>query len=218
MQTEQITTNNEYAVTNAQDDELELTDLSTDGAELEKLAELEANSDAATPDPDLLKLVEIWTSPPQGRQRQLSARITIDHPPTCVWQVLTDYEALPEFVPNLQKSQRLPHPTGGIRIEQVGAQRFIRLKFSARVVLDVEEEFPRQLQFTMVEGDFKSFSGSWQLSSLESNPQRTDLLYTLQVVPKRTMPVGLVAKRLRRDLPLNLLAIRQRVNSLFGSS
>ncbi len=40
------------------------------------------------------------------------AVITIDAPAAEVWGVLTDYEKLPEFVPNLAVSQRLENPQG----------------------------------------------------------------------------------------------------------
>ena len=51
------------------------------------------------------------------------ASITIEASPEEVWQVLTDYERLPEFVPNLAVSERLPTPAGApdrlVRLRQV---------------------------------------------------------------------------------------------------
>ncbi|MEO0687312.1 MAG: SRPBCC family protein, partial [Cyanobacteria bacterium J06649_11] len=39
------------------------------------------------------------------RQRQITAKIQIPHPVEKVWQVLTDYQALPDFVPSLSSSK-----------------------------------------------------------------------------------------------------------------
>ena len=97
------------------------------------------------------------------RQRKISAKIQIPQPVERIWKVLTDYEALSEFIPNLAKSCLLEHPQGGIRLEQIGSQRLLKFNFSARVVLDLEECFPQEINFSMVEGDFKGFSGSWCL-------------------------------------------------------
>ncbi|MBD2598476.1 SRPBCC family protein [Nostoc spongiaeforme FACHB-130] len=149
------------------------------------------------------------------RKRQISAKIHIPHPVECIWKVLTDYEALVDFIPNLAKSRLLEHPNGGIRLEQVGSQRLLNFNFCARVVLDLEEHFPKEISFSMVEGDFKGFSGSWSLepTSLDGITG-TNLCYTIQVWPKLTMPVTIIERRLSKDLQLNLLAIYQRVEQL----
>lgn len=166
----------------------------------------------------LLQDVKVQTEAVAERQRQITAKIQIPHPVEQVWQVLTNYESLADFIPNLAQSRLLDHPSGGIRLEQVGSQRFLRLNFSARVVLDLDENFPHEINFNMVEGDLKAFFGSWQLKPYSlSNQSGTNLYYTVRVWPKRTMPVAIIERRLASDLQLNLLAIRQRVDELFGN-
>ena len=163
----------------------------------------------------LLQTVEVQTEPLAERQRQISAQIAIPHPVEHVWQVLTDYEALADFIPNLAKSRLLEHPTGGIRLEQVGIQRLLRFNFSARVILDLEEKFPQEIHFSLVEGDLKDYSGSWRLEPDLSQEHLTNLHYTARVWPKRATPVAIIERRLCNDLRLNLLAIRQRTDELF---
>jgi ribosome-associated toxin RatA of RatAB toxin-antitoxin module len=168
-------------------------------------------------DPALLQTVEVKTVNLGGRQRQISARIHLAYGIESIWQVLTDYDALADFIPNLVRSQRLEHPNGGIRLEQVGQQKALMLDFSARVVLDMEEAFPQTIRFEMVEGDFKEFSGAWSLEPLANHgAPETRLSYTVRVWPKLTMPVIAIERRIRSDLPLNLLAIQRRLQELFG--
>lgn len=157
--------------------------------------------------------VDVQTEATGARERRLSAGIAIATPPDPIWQVLTDYEALSEFIPNLETTRRLEHPQGGIRLEQVGADRLFRLNFRARLVLDLEEEpLAREIRFQMVEGDFKRFEGCWQLEPVSgADRSETYLRYSLTVCPPRAMPVRLIEGRLRRNLALNLVAIRQRV-------
>ncbi len=162
-----------------------------------------------------LQSVQVQVEKIAERQRQITARIQIPQPIEQVWKVLTDYEALAKFIPNLAKSSLVKHPTGGIRLEQVGSQRLLRFNFCARVVLDLKEYFPQEISFCQVEGDFKDFSGRWSLESFSLGEQMgTNLCYTLKVWPRLTMPVGIIENRLSKDIQLNLVAIRARVVQL----
>lgn len=165
-------------------------------------------------EPELLQAVDVQTQQLEGRQRQITAKIQLSHSVEQAWKVLTDYEALADFIPNLAKSQRVEHPKGGIRIEQVGTQRLLRFNFSARVVLDMTEKFPHEIAFKMIDGDFKEFTGAWQLEPI-AEKIGTNLTYILQVLPKRFMPVSIIERRLQRDLAINLVSIRERLNQLF---
>lgn len=166
-------------------------------------------------DPANLPPVAVQIEKIAERQRQITAKIQIPHPIERIWEILTDYEALVDFIPNLAKSRLLEHPNGGIRLEQVGSQRLLNFNFCARVVLDLKECFPKEITFSMVEGDFKGFSGSWSLEPYSHNGiTGTNLCYTIQVWPKLTMPVTIIERRLSKDLQLNLLAIYQRVEQL----
>jgi ribosome-associated toxin RatA of RatAB toxin-antitoxin module len=167
--------------------------------------------------PAMLQEVEVQSHAVEGRQRQIEARIKLPHAVEQVWKVLTDYDALANFIPNLAKSQRVEHPTGGIRIEQVGTQRLLRFNFSARVVLDMEEKYPYTINFNMVEGDFKAFSGYWQLEPIAVGQPAsgTNLTYVVLVLPKRFMPISIIERRLQKDLAINLLSIREKLNQLF---
>lgn len=177
--------------------------------------ENQPSDSSETPELDKhLDEVKIETEEVAKRQRRITSQIAIAHPRESVWQVLTDYESLPEFIPNLEKSQRLEHPEGSkVRLEQVGKQRLLKMNFSARVVLDLSETHPERIDFEMVEGDFKAFSGYW---SLVAEDNLTQLIYSIFVWPPRTMPVSLIERRMSKDLSLNLVAIRQRVRERFG--
>jgi ribosome-associated toxin RatA of RatAB toxin-antitoxin module len=172
------------------------------------------------PDPDVdaataaaLAAISIDIQKRDKRQRQITARITLPYTREQVWQVLTDYEGLSDFIPNLASSQLLEHPEGGIRLEQVGVQNALFLKFSARVVLDMTEDFLNAIHFEMAAGDFKAFAGDWLLAQ-PSEGEGTELTYRLFIWPKRTMPIIAIERRLRYDLPRNLLAIQRQLEMM----
>jgi ribosome-associated toxin RatA of RatAB toxin-antitoxin module len=157
--------------------------------------------------------VEISTEKHPAKERRILATVTIPQPIEQVWQVITDYEHLADFVPNLTSSKLLSNPEGRIWLEQIGSQCFLKFKFCARVVLDMSENFPHELGFAMKEGDFKQFEGAWTLQSAD-DAQSTKLSYNLSIKPPRAMPAALIEHHICHNLTLNLLAIRQRVLEL----
>ncbi|PZD71808.1 hypothetical protein C1752_04462 [Acaryochloris thomasi RCC1774] len=176
--------------------------------------ELQSIPPTSEAEAEALAAVSLETEKLEKRQRQIIAKTVLPYSQEQVWQVLTDYERLADFIPNLATSQLLEHPQEGIRLEQIGVQSALFLKFSARVVLDMTEDFLNAIHFEMVEGDFKAFSGDWLL---EPAADGTQLTYSLFIWPKRTMPIIAIEKRLRYDLPRNLLAVQRRLEMLHAS-
>lgn len=160
--------------------------------------------------------VDIQSEHLEGRRRRISAAININHPVEHIWEILTDYDHLAEFIPNLADSRRIEHPEGGIRLEQVGTESLMKLKICLRVVLDMVERFPNAIEFKMVEGDFRQFFGAWELEALEQSTA-TRLRYVVTVLPGRAMPMALIERNLRRNLVRNLIAIQNHADQLFGS-
>lgn len=154
----------------------------------------------------------------EKRERQVLAEIQIPYSLEQVWQVLIDYEAFVEFMPNLIESRRLQSSTQGDRIEQVRTKSFMGMNFSARSVFEVKEEFPHKIHYQLIEGDMKAFSGCWRLEPIGSaeSDAGTNLIYDFLVSPKRILPMALVEHVLSHDVPANLMAIRQRVADLYG--
>ena len=167
--------------------------------------------------PSVCQQVSIRTEKLSPRQRQIVADVAIPCALDQVWNVLTDYEGLADFVPNLTSSRLLSRPDGGIRLEQIGAQCFLNFKFCARVILDMTEVFPREIGFSMVEGDFKNFLGRWALQpALLGEQTATVLSYELIVQPPLAMPVQLIEHHICHNLTQNLLAICDRTTKQFA--
>ncbi len=142
------------------------------------------------------------------RRRQLQGTVHIPVERERIWQVLTDYDRLADFIPNLVESRVIGRENGRTLVRQVGSQKMLFAQFSAAVVLAIEEIFPQQLRFQKIQGDFLIFEGFWDLTNLLTH--QTLLTYHLQVKPPRRMPIGMVERRICRDLAFNLQAIRER--------
>ncbi len=153
---------------------------------------------------------------PNGTRR-LAAQLRTSISVSALWKVLTDYENLSEFIPNLSSSILLSREGNRVRLKQVGSQQLMGLSFSAQVYLELEENCDEGvLRFHLLKGDFRRFEGSWRMSKLAPNGG-TCLLYELTVQGCIGMPVGLIEKRLREDLKNNLLAVENAAKVFINS-
>ena len=168
----------------------------------------------------MLQDVKIKTEQVEGQQCRVCARIDIPYSLEQVWQVLTDYETYDEFIPNLIHNRLLNRSTDKIILEQVRLKSFMGMKFYARTVIGIEEKLPNKIHYQLIEGDFKDLSGCYQLEPwvLTNSQTGIKLYHNFLVWPKRMQPVKLVEDVLRNDEPMNLLAIHQRVEKLFGGN
>ncbi|CAN6874233.1 unnamed protein product [Brassica oleracea] len=145
------------------------------------------------------------------RERRIRGEIWVDSDSQSVWDVLTDYERLADFIPNLVSSGRIPCPhPGRIWLEQRGLQRALYWHIEARVVLDLREcpDSPngRELHFSMVDGDFKKFEGKWSVKSGIRSVGAV-LSYEVNVIPRFNFPAIFLERIIRSDLPVNLRAV-----------
>ena len=139
--------------------------------------------------------------------RRLAVQLRLQLDPECLWAVLTDYDNLSRFIPNLQSSRQLWRRGCVVGLEQEGAQKFIGLRFRARVQLELTEHREEQrLTFVMTKGDFRRFEGAWQIGHDQVG---TSLYYELTVQGCVGMPITLIEQRLRDDLAANLRAVQR---------
>ena len=143
----------------------------------------------------------------QGGVRRLAVKLRLALDPEWLWAVLTDYANLHCFIPNLQSSRLLWRRGNRVALEQVGSQQFCGMRFSARVQLELNEDPEHgRLRFRMLDGDFRSFEGSWCVGA---DATSSWLLYELTVQGKPGMPIGLIEQRLQQDLASNLRGVQQ---------
>ncbi|MGE4582594.1 MAG: SRPBCC family protein, partial [Synechococcus sp.] len=137
---------------------------------------------------------------PSGTRR-LAAQLRCELPSTLLWDVLTDYEHLDQFIPNLSSSELVHREGDMVRLQQEGSQKLLGIRFSAQVLLELKEfRSEGVLSFSMLKGDFRRFEGSWKIRDF---PDGSSLLYELTVQGCLGMPIGLIEERLREDLSSN---------------
>ena len=142
-----------------------------------------------------------------GGTRRLAAQLTTSASLESLWNVLTDYDRLNLYIPNLLSSKKIYQKNNNVQLKQVGAQDFLGMKFSAEVTIDLfEDKELGLLKFNLIKGDFRKFDGSWKIQNIK-NTSKNSLIYDLTVQGCQWMPIGMIEKRLRKDLSENLIAV-----------
>ena len=151
-----------------------------------------------------------------GGTRRLAAQLTTSANFDTLWNVLTDYDHLSIYIPNLLSSKKIFQNNNNVHLKQVGSQDFLGMKFSAEVTIDLfEEKEIGLLRFSLIKGDFRKFEGSWKIQKIK-NTSRNSLIYDLTVQGCQWMPIGMIEKRLKKDLSANLIAVDKQAKKLIN--
>ena len=142
-----------------------------------------------------------------GGTRRLAAQLTTSASFDSLWNVLTDYDRLNLFIPNLLSSKKIYQKDNNVHLKQVGSQDFLGMKFSAEVTIDLfEDKKLGLLKFNLIKGDFRKFEGSWKIQKIKDTSNNS-LIYDLTVQGCQWMPIRMIEKRLKKDLSENLIAV-----------
>ena len=153
------------------------------------------------------KTIEQTMEKLSGGARRLAAQLTTSASFDSLWNVLTDYDRLNLYIPNLLSSKKIYQNKNNVHLKQVGAQDFLGMKFSAEVTIDLfEDRELGLLKFNLIKGDFKKFEGCWKIQNIKDTSNNS-LIYDLTVQGCQWMPIGMIEKRLKKDLSENLIAV-----------
>lgn len=134
--------------------------------------------------------------------------IIINAPLERVFQVITDYERYPEFLPENQAVQVLSRD--GDRVEvRFEVEMLMRVDY----VLAIEEEAPSRVAWTLQEARMLSQNrGEWRLDALASD--KTRATYTLELSLARAIPSAVSDRLAGTALPKTLQRFKERAESL----
>ena len=140
---------------------------------------------------------------------EVTAGGTVKTAPAAVWKVLTDYEAMPEFVPDLKTNKIISRTGNRTIIEQAGVARFLFLSREIRLVVQAHEEPIQAIDISLVTGDMKVYACRWELTALPDGGTRVS--YTGRMVPKFYVPGMLGSNIIRRDIEKMMKAVLARL-------
>ncbi len=107
--------------------------------------------------------------------------------PETVWKILTDYERMPEFVPDMQKSKVMSRAGNLAVVEQYGEAHFLFFKRQIYLVVNVAEQPISSIDIALVTGDMKVYHCRWEMQAIPETGG-TRILYSGKLVPKFYVP------------------------------
>jgi uncharacterized membrane protein len=146
---------------------------------------------AAAPPPQLDVAVEVRDS-----GYHVTATFTVSQPAAIVLGVLTDYEQIPRFMPDVRKSQVLEQRDGHTIVEQEAVARVMLFTKRVHLVLEIHEA-SGSIRFRDRCGkSFERYEGTWTLTTKGAH---VDITYALSAKPRFDVPEFLLKRLLKRD-------------------
>ena len=141
---------------------------------------------------------------------QASKSIVINVPPEKLFDVITDYEKYPEFLPEVKKV-KVEHGQGAVK------EVTYTVDIKAKVInytLKHTAEKPSKVAWTMIKGEMmKGNDGTWQLKP-GPTPGSTEALYSIDLKLSSLVP-GFIEKALaEQSLPALLANFKKRAETL----
>jgi ribosome-associated toxin RatA of RatAB toxin-antitoxin module len=125
-----------------------------------------------------------------------------------VMRVLTDYERIPEFMPDVQSSQVIERSATSALVEQTAVSKFMLFSKRVHLVLEVSED-AGILRFRDTCGkSFSEYEGSWQV---EQRAGHARVEYRLTAKPSFEVPAFVLRKLLKRDAVLMIERLRREI-------
>ena len=105
-----------------------------------------------------------------GSNGKYTGKVLVTATPATAWQVLTDYNNFYRFLPSVVSSKLIQNNGDRKVFEQVQVIRVFAISKKARVRIAVKETYPKQIAFSLVEGDLKSLQGAWRIEPVSPYP------------------------------------------------
>jgi carbon monoxide dehydrogenase subunit G len=125
----------------------------------------------------------------RGSAVEVDARATVHAPLALIWQTLTDYDRLSEFVPGISRSRLLDYRGTAAIVEQSGEAGFLFFHMPINVVVESLERAPDVIEVRVLKGNLKQLQGRYRIEADPAGSAQTYLLrWTGVIEPERPLP------------------------------
>ncbi|MEM6837223.1 MAG: SRPBCC family protein [Cyanobacteria bacterium P01_C01_bin.120] len=83
-----------------------------------------------------------------------------------VWNVLTNYEQFPDFLPSVVASQVLERHDNRVLVERKDRRKVGFMPIRVKIVTENIEHYPDRIDYRMVKGTLDEMNGTWELTSI----------------------------------------------------
>jgi carbon monoxide dehydrogenase subunit G len=143
-----------------------------------------------------------------GGMVRLWATMRVDAAPEKVWDVLTDYEGQPRFVPGMTESRVITRNATGSVVALKGWMELLILRFDFDIMYSTRELPPHLLTSRVIRGNVKNMRSEYRLSPYDGG---TRLDYVGEVEPEGWLPPLIGPFVIRRQVESQLEAMAQEI-------
>ncbi len=148
-----------------------------------------------------------------GRERTVMVRAASKASVNKIWEVLTGYDRLKQFMPDMIASEREGQDGAAVIVHTACLTRYAFFVYKVNLHLRVIEH-PREhsLEFERIAGDFESFRGSIELTT-DPATHDSQIAFHATVVPSGHVMSGVLETKARRLLIPQVEALRAKAES-----
>ena len=142
---------------------------------------------------------------------EIDASGTVQAPLPVVWRILTGYDRMEEFVPDLVSCRVLSRNGNEVIIEQFGNARFLFMSRSIHLIVRATEQPMSSIDIALISGDMKHYESRWELVPVPETGG-TKILYTGRMMPNFYVPGILGTNIIRGDIERMMGAVLARLD------
>jgi ribosome-associated toxin RatA of RatAB toxin-antitoxin module len=143
---------------------------------------------------------------------QVQASATVQAAPATVWKVLTAYDRMTEYVPDLGLCRVLARNGNEVIIEQQGNARFLFVTKAVHLIVRALETPMSAIDISLISGNMKRYEARWELVPVPETGG-TRVLYSGKMMPDFYVPGMLGATMVRGDIAHMMQAVLARLES-----
>jgi ribosome-associated toxin RatA of RatAB toxin-antitoxin module len=134
-----------------------------------------------------------------GDAVQVRAHATIKAPLAVIWNTLTDYDHLAEFVPGMVKSKLIERKDKTSIVEQSGYAHLWFFRFPINVTVEATEHSTSMMTVHLIKGNLKRLEGSYELEKT-GDADTYHLRWTGTIEPASNVPTAIAAALMRKNI------------------
>jgi carbon monoxide dehydrogenase subunit G len=132
----------------------------------------------------------------RGDALEVVCRAALDARPELIWQTLTDYGRLADFIPGMRSSKVVSKDGAVTVVEQTGEARFLFFTYPIEVTVASLERPPHLIEASLLKGNLKRMDGAYRI---EPQAGGGALLSWSGIVQAESMP-PLIGRLLMRSI------------------
>lgn len=143
---------------------------------------------------------------------EVTAKMTVNANVARSWKVLTDYNRLAEFVPNLSRSQVTSSEGNERVVTQNGFAKFLFIRQNIDLMLHVTEQPMQVIDIRLISGNMREYQARWELQPQQpGNDGHTRISYAGIIAPDFYVPTLFGAALMKSDLRHMLNAVKAEI-------